>query len=143
MILSCHVYIFDSTCMFGYNNIIPFLYSNVYGIQYSPTFHGVILIISNKRLDKLKSDFYSKVCIHFCRICLKYRVKIQKLRKFLGESQEMSDNHCNTSQLHKLLYKGNSKVIKMQFKRDKLSILNYFYSFNIVSAAFQNLGVRR
>ena len=58
----------------------------------------------------------------------------------MGESQKISHNHCNTSQLHELLYKGNSKVIKMQFKRDKLSILNYFYSFNIVSAAFQKLG---
>ena len=140
MILSWHVCDFDSTCIFRYNDIIPFLYSNVYGIQYSPTFHGVILIISNKRLNKLKSDFYSKVCIYFYRICLKYRVKIQKLRKFWGESQKISDNHGNTSQLHKLLYKENSKVIKMQFKRDKLSILNYFYSFNIVSAGSQKLG---
>ena len=65
--------------------------------------------------------------------------KDTKVKEILGESQKISDNHGNTSQLHKLLYKENSNVIKMQFKRDKLSILNYFYSFDIVSADFQKL----
>ena len=38
--------------------------------------------------------------------------KVTKVKEILGESQKISDNHGNTSQLHKLLYRENSKVIK-------------------------------
>ena len=92
MILSCHVYIFDSTSMFGYNNIIPFLYSNVYRIQYLrklPNFYGVILIILNKRQYKLQTGFYGKVCSHSCNNN-EIRGKDTKVKKICGGK---SKNH--------------------------------------------------